>query len=72
MPRHDHGVTRRAVLISLALLTLLAPVSFYVEQLVKVSWGFSGMVPPIAAVGTLFLLVAANHALATPSTRLSR
>jgi hypothetical protein len=67
-----HGVTRRAVLIAVALLVLLAPVSFYVEQVVKVSWGFSGMVPPIAAVGTLFLLVAANHALATRRAGLSR
>ena len=66
------GVTRRAVLISIALLILLAPVSFYAEQVVKVSWGFSGMVPPIAAVGTLFLLVAANHTLAARRAGLSR
>ena len=30
------GVSARAVLLSLALLTVLAPVSFYVEQVVKV------------------------------------
>ncbi|MHC5033434.1 MAG: DUF6785 family protein [Planctomycetota bacterium] len=66
------GVTGRAILISLLLLLLLAPVSFYVEQVVKVSWGFSGMVPPIAAVGMLFLLVAANHALAPRGANLSR
>lgn len=67
-----YGVTRRAVVISVILLILLAPVSFYAEQVVKVSWGFSGMVPPIAAVGVLFLLVAANQALGLRRAGLSR
>jgi hypothetical protein len=70
--RSGGGVTRRAVLIAVALLILLAPVSFYAEQVVKVSWGFSGMVPPIAAVGTLFLLVVANHAVGARRAGLSR
>jgi hypothetical protein len=55
------GVTARAVLLSLCLLVVLAPISFYVEQLIKVSWGFSEMVPPIAALGVAFVITAVNQ-----------
>ena len=70
--RSGSGVTRRAVLAALVLLVALAPASFYVEQLVKVSWGFSEMVPPIAALGMLFLLTAVNQLLARRQGGLSR
>jgi hypothetical protein len=55
------GVTPRAVGIALMLVVVLAPVSFFVEQLVQVAWGFSEMVPPIAALGMAFLLTAINQ-----------
>jgi hypothetical protein len=55
------GVTPRALLVALALLLVLLPVSFFVEQVTHGMREFSARVPPLAALGLAFLLTAANH-----------
>lgn len=52
------GVSARALVVALLLLLMLLPASFFVEQSTNSSRGFSGRVPPIAALGLTFLLTA--------------
>ena len=57
-PPPSAGVSVRALVVAVLLLLMLLPASFFVEQSTNSSRGFSGRVPPIAALGLTFLLTA--------------
>jgi hypothetical protein len=56
----DNGVTKRAILLALFLIVLLAPAGFYLELVTKLAYNFNTMVPPITPLGLLFLVAALN------------
>ncbi len=58
------GVTRRAVLIAVALIFAIFPIALYVELVRNLAYNFMALVPPIAQLAVLFLLVALNPILA--------
>lgn len=56
----DPGVTKRAILLALFLIVLLAPAGFYLELVTKLAYNFNTMVPPITPLGLLFVVAALN------------
>jgi hypothetical protein len=58
--RGDGGVTRRAVLLSLALVALIAPAAFLGEMVFGTTYMFGSGVPAMAPLALLFIAAAVN------------